>query len=82
VYAYEATYRDIVPGERIVYCYVMHADNELISVSVATVEFAPAPSGTKLTLTELGVFLDGADTPAIREQGTGELLDALGGALG
>jgi uncharacterized protein YndB with AHSA1/START domain len=81
VYAYEATYRDIVPDERIVYGYVMTADDELISVSVTTVEFSPAPSGTTLTFTEQGVFLDGADTPAIREKGTGELLDALGAAL-
>jgi uncharacterized protein YndB with AHSA1/START domain len=81
VYTYEATYRDIVPGERIVYGYVMGADDKLISVSVTTVEFTPAPSGTTLTFTEQGVFLDGADTPAIREKGTGELLDALGQAL-
>jgi len=41
-----------------------------------------APSDTTLTFTEQGVFLDGADTPAVREKGTGELLDALGAALG
>ncbi len=81
VYTYEATYRDIVPAERIVYSYLMEADDTLISVSVTTVEFAPAPSGTTLTFTEQGVFLDGADTLAIREKGTGELLDALGAAL-
>jgi uncharacterized protein YndB with AHSA1/START domain len=81
VYTYEATYRDIVRDERIVYSYVMDADDRLISVSVTTVEFAPAASGTTLTFTEQGVFLDGADTPAIRQKGTGELLDALGAAL-
>jgi uncharacterized protein YndB with AHSA1/START domain len=81
VYTYEATYQDIVPGERIVYGYVMAKDETLISVSVTTVEFAAAPAGTTLTFTEQGVFLDGADTPAIREKGTGELLDALGAAL-
>ncbi len=81
VYTYEATYRDIVPAERIVYGYTMEADDTLISVSVTTVEFTPAPSGTTLTFTEQGVFLDGGDTPAIREKGTGELLDALGDAL-
>ena len=70
-----------MPDERIVYSYVMHAGDALISVSVTTVEFAPAPSGATLTFTEQGVFLDGADTPAIREKGTGELLDALGGTL-
>jgi uncharacterized protein YndB with AHSA1/START domain len=81
IYAYEATYQDIVPDERIVYGYVMQADDTLISVSVTTVEFTAAPSGTTLTFTEQGVFLDGADTAAIREKGTGELLDALGAAL-
>jgi uncharacterized protein YndB with AHSA1/START domain len=81
VYSFEATYQDIVPDERIVYGYVMAADETLISVSVTTVEFAAAPTGTTLTFTEQGVFLDGADTSAIREKGTGELLDALGAAL-
>jgi uncharacterized protein YndB with AHSA1/START domain len=81
VFTYEATYRDIVPAERIVYGYTMEADDTLISVSVTTVEFAPTGSGTTLTFTEQGVFLDGADTPAVREKGTGELLDALGTAL-
>jgi uncharacterized protein YndB with AHSA1/START domain/DNA-binding transcriptional ArsR family regulator len=81
VYTYDATYRDIVPDERIVYGYTMATDDTLISVSVTTVEFNPAPSGTMLTFTEQGVFLDGGDTPAIREKGTGELLDALGATL-
>jgi uncharacterized protein YndB with AHSA1/START domain len=81
VYSYEAVYRDIVPAERIVYAYFMEADDSLISVSVTTVEFAPASSGTTLTFTEQGVFLDGSDTAAVREKGTGELLDALGAAL-
>ena len=81
VYSYKATYQDIVPDERIVYGYVMEADGALISVSVTTVEFSAAGSGTTLTFTEQGVFLDGADTPAIREKGTAELLDALDAAL-
>lgn len=82
VYTYEATYQDIVTGERIVYGYTMTAGDDLISVSVATVEFAPGSGTTTLTLTEQGVFLDGADTSAIREKGTAELLDSLGAALG
>ena len=64
VFTLKATYEDIVPDERIVYGYVMDADGALISVSVTTVEFAAAGSGTTLTFTEQGVFLDGADTPA------------------
>jgi uncharacterized protein YndB with AHSA1/START domain len=81
VYTYEAVYRDIVPAERIVYAYFMEADGALISVSVTTVEFAPAASGTTLTFTEQGVFLDGRDSPAVREKGTSELLDALNAAF-
>ncbi len=81
VYSYVATYEDIVPGERLVYGYSMKAGDDLISVSVATVEFAPDGAGTTLTLTEQGVFLDGGDTSAVREKGTGELLDSLGAAL-
>jgi uncharacterized protein YndB with AHSA1/START domain len=82
VYSYEATYEDIVPDQRIVYGYSMKADADLISVSVTTVEFAAAGNGTTLTLTEQGVFLDGHDTPAVREKGTSGLLDQLGAALG
>jgi uncharacterized protein YndB with AHSA1/START domain len=81
VYTYEATYRDIVPAERIVYDYTMAANDAVISVSVATVEFVASGSGTMLTLTEQGVFLDGRDTLTVREKGTGELLDALATAL-
>ncbi|HVT42335.1 MAG TPA: SRPBCC family protein [Acidimicrobiales bacterium] len=83
VHTYEATYKDIVTDERIVYGYTMDADGKRISVSVTTVEFTPASGGgsTTLTFTEQGVFLDGGDTPAIREKGTAELLDQLGAAL-
>jgi uncharacterized protein YndB with AHSA1/START domain len=81
VHTYRATYQDIVPDERIVYGYTMEADGTLISVSVTTVEFAAAGQGTELTFTEQGVFLDGGDTLAVREKGTGELLDQLGSVL-
>jgi uncharacterized protein YndB with AHSA1/START domain len=81
VYTYDATYQDIVPDERIVYGYTMAADDTLISVSVTTVEFAAVGPGTELIFTEQGVFLDGNDTLAVREKGSGELLDALGDAL-
>ena len=81
VYTYEATYQDIVTDQRIVYGYIMKADADLISVSVTTVEFADAGNGSILTFTEQGVFLDGHDTPAIREKGTSELLEQLGAAL-
>lgn len=80
-YSYDATYYDIVPDQRIVYCYEMYADGARISVSVAAIEFIKDGEATALTYTEQGAFLDGLDQPALREEGTGELLDALAGYL-
>ncbi len=77
-YSFDALYQDIVPGQRIVYTYDMYHDRQRISVSVATIEFQPAGEGTKLTVTEQGVYLDGLDTSAQREHGTNALMDALG----
>lgn len=78
---FRAVYHDIVPDERIVYSYSMHMDHRRISVSLATVEFHRAPQGTKLVVTEQGVFLNGYDHPGERETGTASLLEALGRAL-
>jgi uncharacterized protein YndB with AHSA1/START domain len=80
-YRYEATYRDIVPEERIVYTTEMFIDDRIMSVSVATIELAAEGDGTRLVLTEHGAFLDGLETAAQREHGTGELLDKLGAGL-
>jgi uncharacterized protein YndB with AHSA1/START domain len=76
-YTYDALYKDIVPGERIVYTYEMYINDDRMSVSVATIEFTPAGQGTELTMTEQGVFLDGHDTVAAREHGTRELIEKL-----
>ena len=59
----------------------MHLDDTRISVSLATLEFAPDGDGTRLTLTEQGAFLDGYDDDDQRKQGTEWLLDNLGKAL-
>jgi uncharacterized protein YndB with AHSA1/START domain len=80
-YAFDAVYQDIVEDQRIVYSYDMHLDGRRISVSLATIEFLPAGSGTHLIVTEHGAFLDGLDQPAERERGTRELLDQLEAAL-
>jgi uncharacterized protein YndB with AHSA1/START domain len=80
-YTYLALFQDIVSDERIVYTYEMYLDEDRISVSVATIELAPDGEGTKLTLTEQGVFLDGHDNVAQREHGTRELLEQLAAAL-
>jgi uncharacterized protein YndB with AHSA1/START domain len=84
VHSFDGVYQDIVPDERIVYSYDMHLDDKRISVSLATVEFKPASAGgksTRLVFTEQGVFLDGYDGPADREEGTRELLKSLDGEL-
>jgi uncharacterized protein YndB with AHSA1/START domain len=80
-YGYDAVFHEIVPDERIVYHYTMDANGDRISVSVVTVEFVAGGDGTRLTYTEQGVFLDGRDEVAQREEGTSHLLDALGAAL-
>ena len=81
VYTCNAIYWDIVEPERIVYTYEMLEDERRISVTLATVELAADGDGTRLVLTEHGAFLDGLIDPALREQGWGSLLDALGRAL-
>ena len=77
-YRYDATYYDIVPDRRIVYCYEMYAGDDRMSVSVATVDIVAGDAGSKLTYTEQGAFLDGVDKPEAREEGTVWLLDNLG----
>ncbi|HEV3284805.1 MAG TPA: SRPBCC family protein [Solirubrobacteraceae bacterium] len=81
VYSYDALYEDVVRDERIVYTYNMHRDGVRISVSLTTVELVSDGDGTHLRYTEQGVYLDGEDTPELREHGTKELLDKLGQAL-
>ncbi|HVB45345.1 MAG TPA: SRPBCC family protein [Streptosporangiaceae bacterium] len=76
-YRYDALYYDIVPGQRIVYCYEMYSGDARISVSVATVELVPADGGTRLTYTEQGAFLDGLALAEHREEGITEQLDNL-----
>jgi uncharacterized protein YndB with AHSA1/START domain len=82
VHAFESRYQDIVPNERIVYTYDMHLGDKRISVSLTTVEFKRAGTGTRLIFTEQGVFLDGYDDAAGREHGSGWLLGKLAESLG
>lgn len=70
-------YYDIVENERIVYTYEMSFAGVKLSVSLATMELAPEADGTLLTLTEHGVYLDGHEDPALREEGTRGLFDQL-----
>lgn len=77
LYRYDALYYDIVPDQRIVYCYEMHENGARISVSVATIEIVPDDGGARLTYTEQGAFLDGLSLAEHREQGMAEQLDGL-----
>ncbi len=81
VYTYFAQFRDIVVDQRIVSTTEMFADDTRISVTVATVEFHDSGATTHLVLTEQGVFLDGHETAAQREEGTRSLLDSLAASL-
>ncbi len=81
VMTFESFYRDIVPEMRIVYSSTLSAGDEVMTISVTTVEFRPVEGGTQLLLTEQGTYLDGHEEPSWREHGTGDWLDALGREL-
>jgi uncharacterized protein YndB with AHSA1/START domain len=79
---FEAQYFDVVPERRLVYTYDMYWQGKKISVSLASVEFVLAGSGTKLLLTEQHAFLDGYEDAGSRERGTLSLMDNLAATLG
>jgi uncharacterized protein YndB with AHSA1/START domain len=72
---FRSRFHDILEAERIVFAYDMFLDHRLISVSLTTVELRRDGTGTHLTFTEQGAFLDDREDPAEREHGTGVLLD-------
>ena len=74
---FDATYLDLVEGERIIYAYQMTIDGQRISASLACLVFHRVDGGTHLTVTEHGIFLDGLDHVEERERGTHQLLDDL-----
>jgi uncharacterized protein YndB with AHSA1/START domain len=76
-YRYEAVIYDIVADKRILYSYQMYSNQGLGSVSLATVEIAAEGSGTKLTYTEQGAFLDSIEKPEDRQE-LGWMFDNLG----
>ena len=78
VFGYEAIFHEIVPDHRIVYSYTMDFGKVRISASLVTVEItATEDANARLLFTDQGVYLDGADTPAAREQGTRGMLETL-----
>ena len=78
---FDAVYHEIVEDQRIVFTYDMRVDGVHLSVSVTSIELTPTAGGTLLTFTEQGVYFDGHEDPALRRQGTADLLDALGRVL-
>ena len=80
-FVFDVRYEDIVENNRIIYTYYMIMGGKRISVSVAAVELFAEGSGTRLTVTEHGCFLDGLDNMEQRRRGTSDLLDALGRSL-
>ena len=83
VSAFYCTYHDIVPDRRIVYAYRMTLDDKPLSSSLASIELKAEGGGTRLSLTEYGVYFDGYDEKDVanREHGTGWLMDRLGQSL-
>lgn len=84
VTTFDAYYHDVVPNVRLVYSYTMHVDERKISVSLASIQLRcsdATSSGTTLRITEQGAFLDGYDDAGSREQGTAQLIEALGRSL-
>ncbi len=74
---YTARFHALTPASRIVLVYDMHLNDVHHSTSLATVELAPVPEGTRLIFTEHVAFLDGTTSVASREQGTDYLLGSL-----
>jgi uncharacterized protein YndB with AHSA1/START domain len=74
-------YQDIVPNRRMVFTYKMAVGPKPLSVSLATIELLPADGGTRLTYTEQGTFLDGADSAKGREEGCAWLFGRLADEL-
>lgn len=77
VHAYQARYIDVIQNERFIYAFDMMLDEIRISVSLATVSFASAHGGTKMTFTEQVVFLDGYSDNGSRLMGTEIGFDSL-----
>ncbi|MFZ0394089.1 MAG: SRPBCC domain-containing protein [Terracidiphilus sp.] len=73
----EGRYQQIVLGERIVIASTMKRDGKMFSSSQVTFELVETETGTDLILTHQGAFFEGADGPAMREQGWRKLMENL-----
>lgn len=75
---FRATYHDIVENERIILVYDLFHDDDMLSVSLMTLEFRAEGDRTRLLHTEQGCYLSGAEEAVKgREHGTAWHLDNL-----
>jgi uncharacterized protein YndB with AHSA1/START domain len=68
---------DVVQNERIVSSTALSVDGRPLSVSLTTTELDDDDAGTRLRVTDHGVYFDDAGAPGDREAATRSLLDAL-----
>ena len=73
----EGRYQQIVLGERVVIASTMKRDEKMFSSSLVTFELVETDAGTDLIVTHQGAFFEGADGPAMREQGWRSLIANL-----
>ncbi|NEN05134.1 polyketide cyclase [Diaminobutyricibacter tongyongensis] len=78
---FDAYYHEVVDDLRLVYDYEMRVNGQRLSVSLASIELTPTAAGTRLTLTEQGVYFDDLDNTEQRKEGTIELLESLAKAV-
>lgn len=79
---FQATYHDIVEGERIILVYDMFHNADKLSVSLLTIEFRAEGDRTRLIHTEQGSYLvGGAEAVQSREHGTTWHIDNLAAVL-
>ena len=78
---FDAYYHEVVDDLRLVYDYEMRVNGERLSVSLASIELTPVAAGTRLTLTEQGIYFDDLDNTEQRKEGTIELLESLAKAV-
>jgi uncharacterized protein YndB with AHSA1/START domain len=71
----DTVFQNIVPNRRVVFASTMSWEDKCISASLVTAEFVASETGTNLIFTHQAAFFEGADGPAMREDGWGKILD-------
>jgi uncharacterized protein YndB with AHSA1/START domain len=79
--AADGVHLDIVADQRVVIAATMALGGHRISASLLTFEFQAQGAGTLLVCTHQGAFFEGADGPALRQDGWRKLLGQLGQSL-